>query len=73
LALFLEFLCQQAGQDTGAPIPRPTEFAVNLKAYVDKVAGTCPLFGHIEIEKEESDEITNLLMSRLFLNSSIMF
>jgi hypothetical protein len=42
-----------------APIPRPTDFAVNLKAYVDKVAGTCPLCGHTEIEeeggKEESD------------------
>jgi hypothetical protein len=24
-----------------APIPRPTEFAVNLKACVDKVAGIC--------------------------------
>jgi hypothetical protein len=41
------------------PIPKPTDFAVNLKAYIGKVAGTCPLCGHIEIEeeggKEESD------------------
>jgi hypothetical protein len=35
-----------------APIPRPTAFAVNLKAHVDKVAGTCPLCGQTEIEKE---------------------
>jgi hypothetical protein len=39
-----------------APIPRPTEFAVNLKVYVDKVAGTCPLCGHTEIEKEDEQE-----------------
>jgi hypothetical protein len=32
--------------------PRPTAFAVNLKAHVDKVAGTCPLYGQTEIEKE---------------------
>jgi hypothetical protein len=40
-----------------APIPRPTEFAVNLKEYLEKVAGTCPLCGHTEIEEEESDQI----------------
>jgi hypothetical protein len=39
-----------------APIPRPTEFAVNMKAYVDKVAGTCPLCGRTEIEEEEEEE-----------------
>jgi hypothetical protein len=38
-----------------APIPRPTEFAVNSKAHVDKVAGTCPLCGHAEIQEEDSD------------------
>jgi hypothetical protein len=54
-----------------APIPRSTEFAVNLKAYVDKVAGICPLCGHTEIEEEEEEEkatkyIANVLVSRLF-------
>jgi hypothetical protein len=39
-----------------APIPRPTEFAVNLKAYVDKMAGTCPLCGYTEIEEDEEEE-----------------
>jgi hypothetical protein len=29
---------------------------VNLKAYMDKVAGTCPLCEHTEIEKEEEEE-----------------
>jgi hypothetical protein len=29
-----------------ARIPAPLEFAVSLKAYVDKVSGTCPLCGH---------------------------
>jgi hypothetical protein len=40
-----------------APIPRPPEFAVNLNAYGDKMAGTCPLCGQTQIEeqKEESD------------------
>jgi hypothetical protein len=32
-----------------APAPRSTEFGVNLKAYVDKVAGICPLCGHTEM------------------------
>jgi hypothetical protein len=39
-----------------APIPRPTEFAFNLKSSVDKVAGTCPLCGHTEIEEEEEEK-----------------
>jgi hypothetical protein len=39
-----------------APIPRPTQFAANLKAYVDKVASTCPLSGYTEIEEEEKEE-----------------
>jgi hypothetical protein len=38
-----------------APIPKLAEFAVNLKAYVDKVAGNCPLCGHTEMKEEESD------------------
>jgi hypothetical protein len=38
------------------PIPRPTEFAVHLKAYVGKMAGICPLCGHTEIEEEEEEE-----------------
>jgi hypothetical protein len=39
-----------------APIPKPTEFAVNLKGYIGKVAGTCPLCGHTEIEEEGGNE-----------------
>jgi hypothetical protein len=39
-----------------APIPRPIEFVINLKVYVDKVAGTCSLCGHIEIEEEKEKE-----------------
>jgi hypothetical protein len=35
------------------PIPGPTEFAISLKMYVDKVAVTCPLDGHGEIAKRE--------------------
>jgi hypothetical protein len=39
-----------------ALVPGPTEFAVNLKTYVDKMAGTCLLCGHIEINEEETEE-----------------
>jgi hypothetical protein len=33
-----------------APIPGPTEFAISLKAYFDKVAETCLLGGHKEVQ-----------------------
>jgi hypothetical protein len=35
-----------------APIPGPTEFAISLKVYIDKVTGTCPFCGDAEVEKE---------------------
>jgi hypothetical protein len=34
------------------PIPGPTEFAISLKAYVDKIAATCPLGGHKEVQRD---------------------
>jgi hypothetical protein len=42
-----------------APIPEPTEFAISLKAYVDKVAASCPLYGHREVlgDREEGENI----------------
>jgi hypothetical protein len=36
-------------------IPGPTEFAVSLRAYIDKVSGTYPLCGRSE-EEESSDD-----------------
>jgi hypothetical protein len=41
-----------------APIPKPTEFAGSLKAYVDKLTRTCPLCGHSEGQKEEKEAET---------------
>jgi hypothetical protein len=43
------------------PIQGPTEFAVSLKAYVDKLPGTGPLCGHTEIQDEpEEGEIDSI-------------
>jgi hypothetical protein len=39
-----------------ARIPGPVEFAVNLKAYVDKVGGVCPLCGHKDQVEATEDE-----------------
>jgi hypothetical protein len=39
-----------------APIPGPTEFAISLKTYVDKVAATCPLSGHREVQGDRKEE-----------------
>jgi hypothetical protein len=41
------------------PIRRPSEFAVSLKACVDKVSGTCPLRGYTEKQDEEEDQQTD--------------
>jgi hypothetical protein len=38
-----------------APIPGPTEFAISLKAYVDKVAVTCLLRGHREVQGDREE------------------
>jgi hypothetical protein len=38
-----------------APIPGPTEFAVNLKAYVEKIAASCPLCGHREVQRDREE------------------
>jgi hypothetical protein len=35
-----------------APIPGPAEFAVSLKVDINKLTGTSPLYGHIEIQDE---------------------
>jgi hypothetical protein len=43
-----------------APVPGPTSFAVSLAAYIEKVIGTCPLYGHdddAEVSDDEEDEI----------------
>jgi hypothetical protein len=37
------------------PIPGPTEFAISLKADVDKVAATCPLCGHRDIQRDRKE------------------
>jgi hypothetical protein len=39
-------------------IPRPTEFAVSLKAYVDKLLSTCPLPGHSGGQEEKKETKT---------------
>jgi hypothetical protein len=39
-----------------ARIPAPLEFAVSLKAYVDKVSGTCPFCGHPGQAESTGDE-----------------
>jgi hypothetical protein len=56
----------QAGRAANrrAPIPKPTDFAVNLKAYVDKVGGPCPLCGHTEIEEDGGKEESDLMDSQ---------
>jgi hypothetical protein len=45
-----------------APIPGPTEFEISLKAYVDKIAATCPSSGHREVQgdREEGENPSNL-------------
>jgi hypothetical protein len=46
-----------------APVPGPTSFTVSLAAYIEKVAGTCPLCGHdddAEVSDDEEDELTKL-------------
>jgi hypothetical protein len=43
-----------------APVPGPTSFAVSPAAYIEKVTGTCPLYGHdddAEASDDEEDEI----------------
>jgi hypothetical protein len=39
-----------------APIPGPTERPISFKAYVGKVTCTCPLCGHVEVEREYEEE-----------------
>jgi hypothetical protein len=52
------FLCTSHRQNT--PISGPHEFAMNLKAFTDKVAATCPLCGHREVQgdREEGENIS---------------
>jgi hypothetical protein len=38
-----------------APIPEPTEFAISLKAYVDKAAVTCLLCGQKEVQRDREE------------------
>jgi hypothetical protein len=45
---------------TGHRAPGPHGFAVSLQAYVNKVAGACPLCGHIQ-EKDFFDEEETLI------------
>jgi hypothetical protein len=40
----------------GVPIPGPTEFAISLKTYVDKVTGASPPCGHVDVKKEFGKE-----------------
>jgi hypothetical protein len=60
-----------------ATIPRRTEFTVNLKPYVDKVAYSCLLCEHTEIEEEEEEESDLIHHERAhvvtFLVNSIIF
>jgi hypothetical protein len=37
-------------------IPSPIEFAVSLKAYVDKLSGVCPLCGYRDHQKPSKEE-----------------
>ena len=37
-------------------IPRPSEFAISLKAYADTVTGTCPLCGHAGRDESAREE-----------------
>jgi hypothetical protein len=44
----------------GIPTRRPTSFAVNLAACIEKVTGTCHLCGHdddAEVSDDEEDEV----------------
>jgi hypothetical protein len=47
-----------AGQATRrrARMPRPTDFAISLPAYLNALVGTCPLCGHTEVEHESEDD-----------------
>jgi hypothetical protein len=38
-----------------APIPGPTEFAISLKGYVDKIAASCPLCGHMKVQGDREE------------------
>jgi hypothetical protein len=38
-----------------APIPGPTEFEMSLKAYVEKGAATCSLYGHREVQGDREE------------------
>jgi hypothetical protein len=44
------------------PISGPTEFAISLKAYVDKVATACPLCGYREVQgdRKEGENTENI-------------
>jgi len=37
-------------------IPTPSVFAISLAAYVQRVAGECPLCGHVEDEEGVGEE-----------------
>jgi hypothetical protein len=41
-----------------APIPRPTEFAVSVNPYVDRLTSICSLCGHSEGHGEEKEAET---------------